>query len=46
MLGDDENAEVGQFLAPRRRQAETVGAPVGRLVRTGHDVERQDEVVD
>ena len=46
MFGDEENAELREFVAPRRRQAQAIAASVGRLVRAGDEIERQGEVVD
>ena len=46
MFGDDQDPEVREFLAPRGRQAQPIGASLGRLVGAGDCIERQDEVVD
>ena len=46
MFGDEQNAELREFIAPRARQAQAVAASLGCFVRAGDKIERQAEVID
>jgi len=40
MFGNEKNPEIRELVAPRRRQAQTIGASVGCLVGTSNEIER------
>ena len=46
MFSNEKNSELREFVTPRQRQAQRVAASVRRLVRSGNQIKRQDQVVD